>query len=52
MINNDWDEILKNEFDKPYFKRLINYIDNEYELKKILTKNDYIFNYFILFYFN
>lgn len=52
MINNDWDEILKNEFDKPYFKRLINYIDNEYELKTIFPKKDDIFNAFSLCSFN
>ncbi|PKL00493.1 MAG: uracil-DNA glycosylase [Tenericutes bacterium HGW-Tenericutes-1] len=31
MINNDWDEILSNEFSKPYFKELTTRIKDEYK---------------------
>lgn len=31
MINNDWDEILLNEFSKPYFKELTTRIKDEYK---------------------
>lgn len=31
MINNDWDEILSNEFSKPYFKDLTSRIKDEYK---------------------
>ena len=30
MIGNDWDEILKDEMNKDYFKELINFVNNEY----------------------
>lgn len=29
-LNNDWQELLKNEFEKSYFKDLIDFIDDEY----------------------
>jgi len=31
MIGNDWDEILKEEYQKPYFKSLIDFVNKEYE---------------------
>ena len=33
MIGNKWDEILKNEFEKTYFKQLMEFVDNEYKTK-------------------
>jgi uracil-DNA glycosylase len=47
-LNNDWKELLKNEFEKPYFKNLIDFIDDEY-LKfpnAIFPKKEDIFNAF------
>ena len=35
MIGNDWDEILKDEMNKDYFKELINFVNNEYKTKYI-----------------
>ncbi|WP_298880919.1 uracil-DNA glycosylase [uncultured Polaribacter sp.] len=29
-INSDWKNILQDEFDKPYFKELLKFVDNEY----------------------
>ncbi len=46
MIGNDWDEILKDEMDKPYFKELINFIEEEYKEKTIYPKKTEIFNAF------
>ena len=31
MIGNDWDEILKDEYDKPYFKKLITFVNDAYD---------------------
>lgn len=46
MINSEWDKILKNEFNKDYFKDLTKFIEFEYENKKIFPKKDDIFNAF------
>jgi len=46
MINNEWDNILKNEFNKTYFKELKNFIENEYESKTIFPEKEDIFNAF------
>ena len=46
MIGNDWDIILKDEFDKDYFKELIEKIKKEYEEKTIFPKQIEIFNAF------
>ncbi len=45
-INNSWDELLKTEFNKPYFKSLEEFIDNEYKTKIVYPKMDDIFNAF------
>jgi len=47
MIGNDWDEILKNEFSKEYFKKLQDFIIKEYKAKTIYPKSSEIFNAFI-----
>ena len=31
-IGNDWDEILKDEWEKPYYKELRNFLKKEYVL--------------------
>lgn len=46
MIGNDWDTILKEEFDKEYFKELIDKIKKEYKEKTVFPKQTEIFNAF------
>lgn len=44
MIGNKWDEILKDEFEKPYFKELMNFVQNEYKTKTIYPYFPNVFN--------
>ncbi len=46
MIGNDWDEILKEEFKKDYFIKLINDVREEYRKKTIFPRKDQVFNAF------
>ena len=46
MIGNDWDIILKLEFEKDYFKKLLSIINNEYKLKTIYPNKTDIFKAF------
>lgn len=46
MIGNDWDQILKDEYEKDYFKELTDFVVNEYKNKKIHPKNTEVFNAF------
>ena len=46
MIGNDWDIYLKEEYDKPYFKDLISFVETEYDHKVIYPKKNEIFNAF------
>lgn len=46
MIGNSWDIYLKEEFSKPYFKELIDFIDEEYDKKTIYPPKNEIFNAF------
>lgn len=46
MIGNDWDELLKEEYKKEYFQKLISFIDNEYQEKTIYPKKSEIFSAF------
>jgi uracil-DNA glycosylase len=46
MIGNDWDLILKNEFNKPYFKELQTFVNHEYDIKTIFPKKEDVFNAF------
>lgn len=48
MIGNDWDDALKEEFEKDYFLKIIDFIDEEYENKTIYPPYDDIFNAFKL----
>ena len=43
ILGNDWDEILGDEFDKPYYKNLRKFLDVEYKTKTIypLPQNIY-----------
>lgn len=44
MIGNDWDDYLKEEYNKEYFKKLINFVNNEYKEKIIYPPKNEIFN--------
>ena len=46
MIGNKWDIILKEEYQKDYFKELINFIQKEYKEKTIYPKKNEVFNAF------
>lgn len=46
MIGNEWDQILKDEFEKEYFKTLIKKIQNEYQKNTIYPKESEVFNAF------
>lgn len=43
-IGNDWDEILKGEFDKPYYKKLHAFLAQEYRTRTIYPSMYDIFN--------
>ena len=47
MIGNNWDTLLKNEYDKEYFKKLQNFVIEEYKNKTIYPKMSEIFKAFI-----
>lgn len=47
MIGNSWDSILKDEYDKEYFKKLQQFVINEYKTKTIYPKMSEIFKAFI-----
>lgn len=46
MIGNSWDLYLKEEFAKPYFKELINFVEEEYKNKIIYPPKNEVFNAF------
>ena len=43
-IKKNWYELLKNEFDKPYFKSLQTFLDNEYASNTVYPAMENIFN--------
>lgn len=43
IFNNDWDYILKKEFEKEYFINLINFLNNENKNKAIYPKKEDLF---------
>ena len=43
-IGNDWDNILADEWKKPYYLALRNFLKAEYSSQKIYPKMDNIFN--------
>ncbi|MDN3690003.1 uracil-DNA glycosylase [Cyclobacterium jeungdonense] len=45
-IENSWKELLQDEFSKPYFESLANFIKQEYQTKTIYPKGSHIFNAF------
>ena len=46
MIGNDWDNILKDEFNKYYFKKLMLTVRDEYNKKIIFPRKDEVFKAF------
>ena len=44
ILNNDWDEILSEEFEKPYYKKLRTFLDSEYSSKVIYPPARDIYN--------
>ncbi len=48
MIGNDWDSVLKEEFEKEYFIEIKEFVDEEYSSKTIYPPYDEIFNAFKL----
>jgi len=46
MIDNDWLPVLKEEFQKQYYRELYQFIKNEYSTKRIYPPADDIFNAF------
>ena len=43
IIGNDWDEILGEEFDKPYYQELRSFLDGEYRSRTIYPLPQYIY---------
>lgn len=43
-IGNSWDALLSEEFSKPYFKELADFVENEYKTYKIHPDREDIFN--------
>jgi uracil-DNA glycosylase len=43
FFNNGWDEVLEDEFEKPYFKELLEKVDEEYSKYKIYPPRGKIF---------
>jgi len=46
MIGNKWDELLKEEYKKEYFQKLLEFIKKEYKEKTIYPKQNEVFNAF------
>lgn len=44
MLNNDWDDILKDEWEKPYYRQLHNFLKEEYSTRRIYPDMHDIFN--------
>ncbi|HAJ77777.1 MAG TPA: uracil-DNA glycosylase [Clostridiales bacterium] len=43
-ISKSWYELLKDEFKKPYYKKLKKFLENEYQTKVIYPKPELVFN--------
>ena len=46
MIGNSWDKILSEEYQKEYFKKLLDFVKSEYKTKTIYPKQNEVFNAF------
>lgn len=47
-IDNDWLEVLSDEFKKPYYRSLYEFVKKEYNTTKIFPPSDEIFTAFNL----
>ena len=47
MIGNEWDIVLKEEYQKEYFQTLLKFIQKEYREKVIYPKQNEVFNHFL-----
>ena len=45
-IGNDWDILLQDEYQKEYFKKLLDFVKKEYQTKTIYPKQNEVFNAF------
>ncbi|MBO6105905.1 MAG: uracil-DNA glycosylase, partial [Methanobrevibacter sp.] len=48
MIGNDWDNVLEEEFEKEYFLKIKDFVEEEYRTKTIYPPKEEIFNAFKL----
>ena len=46
MLNEGWDRVLKNETEKDYFKKLMDFTEREYASKTVYPPKECIFNAF------
>ena len=46
MIGNEWDKVLKEEYQKEYFQNLLDFIKKEYQEKVVYPKQNEVFNAF------
>jgi uracil-DNA glycosylase len=46
-INNSWDEILEEEFKKPYFSSLMSFVENAYQTATVYPPEEKIFDAFV-----
>jgi len=46
MIGNNWDQLLKEEYEKPYFQDLMKFVKEEFKNKTIYPKQNEVFNAF------
>lgn len=44
FFNNGWDEVLEDEFEKPYFKELMDKVDDEYEKYTVYPPRNKVFS--------
>jgi len=47
-IEESWQNVLQDEFEKPYFKNLVSFVKDEYTSQKVYPRGDQIFNAFAL----
>ena len=48
FFNNDWDDVLKEEFEKEYFNEIINKVEIEYNKNRVYPAKNKIFSCFKL----
>ena len=48
FFHNDWDNVLKGEFESEYFQKILNSLDHEYATHKVYPQENKIFSAFKL----